>query len=58
MNEVFGNVGKWKKEMVEGLCKLDMIAKEWLWTEDERLKKEDIFWELERCIILEEVSWR
>jgi hypothetical protein len=26
--EVFGNVGKRKKEMVVGLCELDMIAED------------------------------
>lgn len=56
--EVFGNVGKLKKEMVEGFCELDMIAEERSLTEDERLKNEDISRELERSIILEEVSWR
>jgi hypothetical protein len=56
--EVFGNVGKRKKEMVEGLCELDLIAEERSLTEDEKLKKEDFSRELERSIFLEEVSWR
>jgi hypothetical protein len=57
-NEVFRNVGKRKKEMVEGLYELDLIVKERSLTEDEELKKEDFSRGLERSIFLEEVSWR
>jgi hypothetical protein len=56
--EVFGNVWKRKKEMVDGLCELDLIAGERLLTGDEKLKKEDYSKKLEKSIILEEVSWR
>jgi hypothetical protein len=44
--EVFGNVAKRKKELVDGLCELDMIAKERHLNEDEGLRKEDISREL------------
>jgi hypothetical protein len=54
--EVFGNVWKRKKEMVDGLCELDLIAGERLLTGDE--KKEDYSKKLEKSIFLEEVSWR
>jgi hypothetical protein len=54
--EVFGNVGKQKKEMAEGLCELELTAEERALTEDERLKKKAISRELERNIILEEAS--
>jgi hypothetical protein len=47
-----------RKEMVDGLCELDMIAKERPLNEDERLRKEDISRELERSVLLEEGSWR
>jgi hypothetical protein len=56
--EVFGNVWKRKKEMVDGLCELDLIAGERLLTGDEKLKKEDYSKKLEKSIFLEEVSWR
>jgi hypothetical protein len=56
--KAFGNVGKWKKEKVEGLYELDMFVEKRSLIEDKRLKKEDISRELERNIILEEVSWR
>jgi len=46
-----------RKEMMDGLCELDMIAKERPLNEDERLRKEDISRELERSF-LEEASWR
>jgi hypothetical protein len=35
-------VGK-REEMVDGLCELDMIAEDRPLTEDERLRKEDIY---------------
>jgi hypothetical protein len=55
-NEVFGNVGKQKKEMAEGFCELELTVEERALTEDERLKKKAISRELERNIILEEAS--
>jgi hypothetical protein len=41
------------KEMVDGLCELNMTAKERPLTKDERSRKEDISRELERNILLE-----
>jgi hypothetical protein len=56
--EVFGNVGKKKKDLLDGIRELDIIAEGRPLTEDERLRKEDISKELERFILFEEVSWR
>jgi hypothetical protein len=56
--EVFGDVGKRKWEIMESLCALDLLAEERSLTEDERIKKEDYSKELERSIYLQEVSWR
>jgi hypothetical protein len=55
--EVFGNVGQRKEEMVDGICELDMIAEGRSLNKNERLK-EDNSRELERIILFEEVSWR
>jgi hypothetical protein len=43
--------------MVDGICEMHMIAEERPLPEDEGLRKEDISRELERSILLEEVSW-
>jgi hypothetical protein len=44
--------------MLNGIRELDMIAAGRPLTEDERLRKEDFYRELERIILLQEVSWR
>jgi hypothetical protein len=54
--EVFGNVWKQKKDLLDGICELDIIAEGRPLIEDERLRKEEFSRELERFILLEEVS--
>jgi hypothetical protein len=54
--EVFGNLGKKKKDLMDGFRKLDFIAKGQVLTQDERMRKEDMPKELERAILLEELS--
>jgi hypothetical protein len=54
----FGNVEKQKKDLVDGICELDVIAKGRPLTEDDRLRKEEISRDLEKFILLEEVSSR
>jgi hypothetical protein len=44
--EIFGDVGKRKREMVEGLCALDLLAEERSLTEVESIKKEEYFRDL------------
>jgi len=56
--EIFSNVGKRKKDLVDGIRELDIIAKGRPLIEDERLRKEKISRDLERLILYEEVSWR
>jgi hypothetical protein len=51
-NEEVGDVGKRRREMVEGLCALDLLAKERSLTEAERIKKEEYSRELEQSIYL------
>jgi hypothetical protein len=56
--EIFSNVGKRKKDLVDGIRELDIIAKGRPLIEDERLRKDKISRDLERLILYEEVSWR
>jgi hypothetical protein len=55
--EVFGDVGK-KKELLEGIRDLDVIAEDRDLVEEERMRKEDMSKELEKTFLFEEVSWR
>jgi hypothetical protein len=54
----FGNVGVQKKNLEKGLSELDLIADETPLFEEENFKREDYSRNLERHILLEEVSWR
>jgi hypothetical protein len=54
--EVFGNVGKQKKDLLDGIHDPDIIAEGRPLFDDERLKKEEISRDLERFILLEEVA--
>jgi hypothetical protein len=56
--EVFGNVGKQKNDLLDDVRKLDIIAEGRPLIEGERLRKEGISRELERVIFLEEVTQR
>jgi hypothetical protein len=55
--EGLDSVGKKKKLLLECIRELDFIAEGRVLTEEERMKKEDMSKELERVILLEEVSW-
>ncbi|GLT55575.1 hypothetical protein SLA2020_286860 [Shorea laevis] len=56
--EVFGDVGQRKKEMIEGLSELDLVAEGRSLNEEEKSKRVEYSKELERSIFMEEVSWR
>jgi hypothetical protein len=56
--EVFGNVGKKKKELLEGIWDQDIIAEDCGLVEEERMRKVDMFKELEKTFLFEEMSWR
>jgi hypothetical protein len=49
--DIFGNVGKQKKDFLDDIHELDIIAEGRPLIENERSR-------LERIILLEEVSWR
>jgi hypothetical protein len=56
--EVFGNVGVHKKKLEKGMCELDLIAEDRPLSEKEKFKREEFSRNLERHVLLEEVSWR
>jgi hypothetical protein len=54
--DIFGNVGKRKKDLMDGIRELDVIAEGRTLIEEERVKKEDFARELERLLLYEKVS--
>jgi hypothetical protein len=56
--EVFGNVERNKRKLFEELQAFDAIEGCRTLVEEELLKKTEIVSEIERCSLLEEVSWR
>jgi hypothetical protein len=56
--EVFGNVERNKRKHFEELYAFDAIEGSRALVEEELLKKTEIVSEIERCSLLEEVSWR
>jgi hypothetical protein len=54
--EVHGDVGQRKKEMIEGLSELDLVAEGRSLNEDEKSKRVEYSKELERSIFMKEVS--
>jgi hypothetical protein len=56
--EVFGNVERNKRKLFEELQAFDTIEGSRTLVEEELLKKTEIVSEIERCALLEEVSWR
>jgi hypothetical protein len=56
--EVFGNVGRNKRKLFEDLQAFDVIEGSRALLEEELLMKAEIVNEIERCSLLEEVSWR
>jgi hypothetical protein len=56
--EVFGNVERNKRKLFEDLQAFDVIEGSRALLEEELLMKAEIVNEIERCSLLEEVSWR
>jgi hypothetical protein len=56
--EVFGDVGKKKKELLEGIRELECIDEDQGLVEVERVQKTDMIRELEKMLLSEEVNWR
>jgi hypothetical protein len=56
--EVFGNVGRKKKILLEELRVLEIFEEEGALGDKERLKKAKVLSEIESSTLMEEVSWR
>jgi hypothetical protein len=57
-DEIFGNVERKKKILLQELHVLDVIEEERALGVEEKMKKAEIVSELERPTLMEEVSWR
>jgi hypothetical protein len=55
--EVFGDIGR-KKELLEGIQELDVLAESRGLVQAEKLKKADMSKELEKTLLCEEIHWR
>jgi hypothetical protein len=56
--ESFGNVGIKKNQLLYELHEIDRAAESRILTFDEKLRKESLVTELEKTILLDEISWR
>jgi len=56
--EVFGDVRKKKKELLEGICELDSVDEGRGLEEEEKVRKIDMSRELEKTLLFEEIIWR
>ena len=56
-NEVFGQVGKQKKILLEGIREIDICGEGRGLNEEERRRKDELSSELERLLLYEEISW-
>jgi hypothetical protein len=56
--EVFGDIGRHKKELEEELGELDRIGEDRELTAEEIIKRDECSHKLERTLFQEEVSWR
>jgi hypothetical protein len=55
--ESFGNVGIKKNQLLYELHEIDRAAESRILTSDEKLRKENLVTELEKTILLDEISW-
>ncbi|XP_059454993.1 uncharacterized protein LOC132185205 [Corylus avellana] len=56
--EGFGDIGRKKKELLEGIQELDALAELRGLVQEEKLKKADMSKELENTLLCEEIHWR
>jgi hypothetical protein len=56
--EVFGDIGRKKKELLEGIQEMDVVAENRGLMEDEKVKMADMSRELENTLLYEEIHWR
>jgi hypothetical protein len=56
--EVFGDAGKKKNELLEGIRELNLVEECRCLEEEEMLRKIDMSRELEKTLIFKEMNWR
>jgi len=56
--EVFGDVRKKKKELLEGICELDSVDEGRGLEEEEKVRKIDMSREQEKTLLFEEIIWK
>jgi hypothetical protein len=56
--EVFRDVGKKKKELLEGINELECFEEARGLVEEERVQKSDMIREMKKTLLCEEVNWR
>jgi hypothetical protein len=55
--EVFGDIGRKKKELFEGIQEMDVLAENRGLMEGEKVKNDDMSRELENTLLCEEIHW-
>jgi len=56
--EVFGDVGRKKKELLEGINELEGFEESRGLVEEEPVRKSDMIREMEKTLLFEEINWR
>ena len=56
--EVFGDIGRKKEELLEGIQELDAMAVTRGLDPEDKIKKADMLKELENTLLCEEIQWR
>jgi len=56
--EVFGDLGKKKKELMEGIRELELIEEQRGLEEEDKIRRVDMAREMEKTLLFEETSWR
>jgi hypothetical protein len=56
--EVFGDIGRKRKILLEEFCAFDIIEEQRALGHEEKMRKAEVLSELEKSILMEEVSWR
>jgi hypothetical protein len=56
MKKVFGDIGKKKKELLEGIRELDLVEECRCLEEEEKVRNIDMSKELEKTLLFEEMS--
>jgi hypothetical protein len=56
-DEVFGDIGRKRKELLEGIQEMDVVVESRGLMEDKKVKMDDMARELENTLLCEEIHW-